>query len=83
MDNDNNLVPFADNLITVETSNNAKVIAMDNGYPADLNDMNDNQHHVYKGLGLAIIKGLKKGQVLIKATAKELKSSQIKIKIIE
>lgn len=83
LDNDNNLVPFADNLITVETSNNAKVIAMDNGYPADLNDMNDNQHHVYKGLGLAIIKGLKKGQVLIKATAKELKSSQIKIKIIE
>ena len=52
---------WADNLITVETSNNAKVIAMDNGYPADLNDMNDNQHHVYKGLGLAIIKGLKKG----------------------
>lgn len=81
LDKDNNLVPDANDLVTVETSNNAQVIAMDNGYPADLNIMRDNQHHVYKGLGLVIIKGLNKGNVVVKASVKELESSLLKIKI--
>lgn len=79
LDKDGNLVPDANNLITVKTSANAKVEGMDNGYPADLNSMRDAQHNVYKGLGLAIIKILKPGAVIITTSATGLKQSTITI----
>lgn len=81
LDKDGYLVPDAANLISIKTSPNAKVVGMDNGYPADLNSMQDAQHHVYKGMLLAMIKGTGKGKASITFTATGLQPATLTIPI--
>ena len=81
VDKEGNLVPDAGQLVTITTSPNAKVLAMDNGYPADLNSMRDARHNVHKGMGLAIVKGLKAGKVSINASSPGIISGKASIDI--
>lgn len=69
LDKEGNLVPDAAHLISVKVEGAAKVEAMDNGNPSDLNSMRDAVHHAYKGMALAIIKGLRPGVANIKITS--------------
>ncbi|MFV0604933.1 MAG: sugar-binding domain-containing protein [Niabella sp.] len=79
LDANGNLVPDAENLIQIQTSSNAKVVCMDNGFPADLNSMRDAQHRVYKGMGIAIIKGVHLGNTTITATATGLTKAAVSL----
>ncbi|MBO9617529.1 MAG: DUF4982 domain-containing protein [Niabella sp.] len=79
VDKDGNQVPMADNLVKVTTTTSAKVVAMDNGYPADLEPFQTDQHKVYNGLGLAIIKGLRKGTATISVTATGLGAATVEV----
>lgn len=81
LDKDGNLVPNADHLVTVTTATNAKVVGMDNGYPADLNSLKDKKHNVYKGLAVVIVNGLKAGTGFVEASSPGLKPSKIQINI--
>ena len=79
LDIEGNLVPDAGNLVTIQTSANLKVEGMDNGYPADINSMKDDTHHVYKGLGIIILKGLKQGKGTVTASSPGLVSANTTI----
>lgn len=65
VDKDGNQVPDADQLVKVNIDGAAVVEGMDNGNPADTNSLKDAQHHVYKGLLLTMIRGLKPGQIKV------------------
>ncbi len=68
-DKEGNLVPDAGHLVRVNISGPAVVEGMDNGNPADLDSMKDAEHHAYKGLLLAMIKGTRPGKAVITLTA--------------
>ncbi|WP_211316542.1 glycoside hydrolase family 2 TIM barrel-domain containing protein [Niabella yanshanensis] len=65
VDKEGNLVPDADQLVKVNIEGAGNVAGMDNGNPADVNSLKDAQHHIYKGLLLSMIKGVKPGQLKV------------------
>jgi len=69
VDRDGNLVPDADHLVKVRIEGSGVVEGMDNGNPADTNSLKDAQHHIYKGLLLTMIKGLKPGPLKLTLSA--------------
>ena len=75
------LVPDAQNEVMVSGSGAAKVIAMDNGYQADLQPFQTNRRRVYNGLGLAIIKGMAKGTAVITVTSPGLKPASVNLRV--
>ncbi|MCF3109229.1 DUF4982 domain-containing protein [Niabella sp. CC-SYL272] len=79
LDEDGNLVPDARNEVHVANTAAAAVVAMDNGYQADLMPFQIPRRRVYNGLGLAIIKGLKKGTAVITVTSPGLKPASIQV----
>ncbi len=81
LDRDGNLVPNAQNEVRVATTAIAKVVAMDNGYQADLQSFQTNQRRVYNGLGLAILKGITKGTAIITVTSPGLKPATIRVRV--
>ncbi len=81
LDHDGNLVPDADNRVRVTGSAVARVVAMDNGYQADLQPFQTDQRKVFNGLGLAIIKGLEKGDAVIRVTSPGLKPASVRIRV--
>lgn len=81
VDKQGNLVPDANQLIRVKIDGAATVAGMDNGYPADLNSMKDAEHNAYKGMALAMIKGLKPGKAKVTIKAEGLVPAAMEIKI--
>lgn len=79
LDRNGNLVPDAQNEVQVTSTAIAKVVAMDNGYQADLQPFQTNQRRVYNGLGLAILKGGAKGTTVVTVTSPGLKPAKIQI----
>ncbi|MCH5720296.1 DUF4982 domain-containing protein [Niabella hibiscisoli] len=69
VDKAGNLVPGADQLVKINIQGAGIVEGMDNGNPADTNSLKDAQHHIYKGLLLAMIKGVKPGQLKVTLSA--------------
>ncbi|THU39741.1 DUF4982 domain-containing protein [Niastella caeni] len=55
VDKNGNLVPDAENRITVEIAGEGTLAGTDNGYPASLESLKGPSHKAYKGLCLAII----------------------------
>jgi beta-galactosidase len=72
VDKDGNLVPEADHLVKVTITGAGVVEGMDNGNPADTHSLKDAQHHIYKGLLLVMVKGLKPGQLKVTLNAEGL-----------
>ncbi|MBO9595552.1 MAG: DUF4982 domain-containing protein [Niabella sp.] len=79
LDKDGNLVPDAQNEVRVATTPVTKVVAMDNGYQADLRPFQTDRRGVYNGLGLAVLKGLKKGRSVITVTSPGLKPATVQV----
>lgn len=78
VDKNGNLVPDADNKITVEISGDAKIAGMDNGYPASLEPLKAMSHKAYNGLCLAIVQaGTKIGPLHITFHSPGLPSNSI------
>jgi beta-galactosidase len=62
VDKDGNLVPNANNLIEFSISDNAKIVATDNGYQADTTSFFNTKRKAWKGMALAIIKNTSKNR---------------------
>ncbi len=60
VDKNGNLVPDADNKITVEIAGEGVLAGLDNGYPASLESFKGPSHKAYNGLCLAIVQSGKK-----------------------
>ncbi|GGB00141.1 glycoside hydrolase family 2 TIM barrel-domain containing protein [Puia dinghuensis] len=59
-DADGNLVPNADNELSIKITGEGTLAAMDNGYQADLESFRGTQHKAFNGLCLAIVRSKKK-----------------------
>ncbi|MGJ7032258.1 glycoside hydrolase family 2 TIM barrel-domain containing protein [Niabella hirudinis] len=79
LDREGNLVPDARHRVRVTSSPAALVVAMDNGYQADLEPFQTSRRSVYNGMGLAIIKGVKKGGAIVTVTSPGLKPASVSI----
>jgi beta-galactosidase len=62
VDKDGNLVPNANNLIEFSVSDNASIVATDNGYQADTTRFLSTKRQAWKGMALAIIKPASKNR---------------------
>lgn len=81
VDKDGNIVPLADNDLTVTVSGNATLQALGNADIKDEDPYFDSTHKAWKGRALAIVRDNgKKGPATIKVTSPNLKSKTIKIK---
>src|SRR6185436_3773684 len=78
VDKNGNLVPTADNKITVETVGKGTLAGMDNGYPASLEPFKAASHKAYNGLCLAIIQSKSEtGTVQVKFNSQGLPPASI------
>jgi beta-galactosidase len=79
-DKDGNLVPHADNLIKFSLDGEAAIEATSNGDQTNHTSFQSPQRKAFNGKCLAIIKsGRKQGKVIVKANAKGLPESKVKI----
>lgn len=77
-DQDGNVVPDADNLVSIDIKGAAKLAGMDNGSETDLQSFGDSNRRVFHGLAVAIVRaGSGAGAVSIKATAEGLQPASI------
>lgn len=78
LDKAGNLVPYADILIHFTINDKGKIAGLDNGYQADTSSFQGNQHHIWKGLGSAIIRSSgKAGTITLSASSDGLKPATI------
>ncbi len=74
--------PNIDKIITFNTSENGKVIAVDNGNALSHETYQDNKRHTYNGSCIAIIRAKSNsGQITVTAGSPELKSGSVMIDI--
>ena len=80
VDKNNIPVPDAGQLIKFKLNGQGILKAVDNGSQTDLDPFVSNQHHVFNGLGLAIIQSkTKTGKINITATGDGLQAAQLTI----
>lgn len=74
-------VPVADNLVSFSIEGPGKIIATDNGDPADLTEFHSTKRHVFNGLSLAIIQSERgqKGNIILKVQSPGLEVATIQI----
>jgi beta-galactosidase len=83
-DEQGNIVPEANNLITFSISGNAIIAGTDNGYQADTISLTSNKRQAWKGMAMAMIKaGIKKGNSTLIASAAGLLTAKIHLNTIE
>jgi beta-galactosidase len=81
LDNDGNVVPYADNLITFKVEGQGKLIAVDNGNPTDHNSFKSNKRNAFHGLCQALVQTTgKEGTIKISASAENLSVASIELK---
>lgn len=80
LDKNGNLVPEADNKITVEIVGEGVLAGMDNGYPASMESFKAVSHKAYNGLCLAIIQSKNKaGNIKVNITSPGLPTANVVI----
>lgn len=78
IDDEGNMVPTADNLISLEIEGHGNLIGFDNGNPASHEDFKYNHRRTFNGLCLAIIQSsFEKGKITVKATSDGLASDTV------
>lgn len=77
VDENGNLCPNADNLVTFETNDLTTIVAVGNGNPASIEPFQANYRKAFNGLCMVIVKSKKGGlgRLKIKATSRGLESS--------
>ena len=82
VDNEGNLVPTANNEVTVVVEGTAQLIGLDNGLPNDLTSMRNPVRKVAAGMALALIKTTSdQGDFSITVTSPGLEKAEIKFDI--
>lgn len=80
LDENEELVASADNLVNIEVSGDGELLAMDNGHQADHEPYNSGKRKVLAGKAIAIVKSGKKGSgFTVAATSDGLKTAQITV----
>lgn len=80
LDENEELVASADNLVNIEVSGDGELLAMDNGHQADHEPYNSGKRKVLAGKAIAIVKSGKKGSgFTVTATSDGLKTAQITV----
>lgn len=79
VDENDNVVPNANSLITFSVTNGASIIATDNGNTTDTSSFQSNERHAFQGKALAIIRLHEKGTVKLEAKSGHLKTDTIEI----
>ncbi len=76
-------VPDADNSLTFSVSDNAEILATDNGNPIDHTAFTSHTRQAFNGMALVIIRARKdqSGEIQLHVTAEGLKPSDIRVKI--
>ncbi len=78
LDEDGNLVPYADNLIKFSLSGEGRIVGVDNGYQASLEQFKSDQRKAFNGLCLVIIQSNEKGgEITLKANGDGLHPGSI------
>jgi beta-galactosidase len=81
LDDNDMLVPNADNMVNFEITGEGNIIAVDNGLQTSLESFKVNYRKAFNGMCLAVIQSTENpGQILIKAKSDDLKESSITIK---
>jgi beta-galactosidase len=78
LDKDDNLVPYADNLIKFDTGGST-IIGVESGNLRDLSSTKASERKAYAGLCLAIVQASKPGTYTFKATTEGLGSAELPI----
>ena len=80
MDEDDNFVPYADNLIQFNVEGPAENIGVENGDPLDLSSNKINQRKAFNGKCLMILQTTKEsGYIKVHIKSEGLKSNEISI----
>ena len=80
LDKNNNLVPNAGHLIKFKVEGSGILKALDDGSQTNLEPFTGNEHHVFNGLGLAVIQSkVKPGTITLSATADGLQAARVTI----
>lgn len=82
-DQNGDIVPNADNKIQVSVSDNAVIVATDNGDQTDFTPFPSSKRNAFSGLMLAIIKAKpdSKGPIVVTASAQNLAASTVEISL--
>ena len=79
-DDQGRMAPAADNEVTFEIKGEGKIIGVDNGNPASLEDFKANRRRAFNGLCLVIVQATAKaGKIRLVARAEGLKEAAIEI----
>jgi beta-galactosidase len=82
LDANNNLVPYADNLVRFSIKGEGTIAGVDNGNPVSMESFKASERKAFSGMCLAIIKSTQKnGSVNLSANAAGLSSAEINIKV--
>jgi beta-galactosidase len=80
LDKNNNIVPYANNLINFELSGEGKIIGVDNGCQTNHQSLKEKYINAFNGKCLVVIQSSdKSGQIKLEATSDKLKGSIITI----
>ena len=81
VDENGNIVPYANNLISTRVSGQGRFISMDNGKQADLTKFSTPQRSVYNGSGIAIVGASDNaGEIKVEFSGENLNSTSVTIK---
>ena len=80
LDKDNNLVPYADNLINFDITGEGKIVGVDNGLQTDLQSFKVNYRKAFNGMCLVVIQSKDNaGKIILEAISDGLKSASTEI----
>ncbi|MCX7797166.1 MAG: DUF4982 domain-containing protein [Melioribacter sp.] len=83
LDENRNVCPDANNLVKFSIEGPGEIVATDNGYQADFTSFTSQQRKAFNGMCLAIIRGFKNkdGIIKVKAESDSLKSAVLIIRV--
>lgn len=81
VDKDGRIVPGTDNEIKFSVSGPGKLLATDNGFPADYTSFTSSVRNAFNGLCLGIVsaQGGKSGEIIVKVETDDLASAEIRL----
>lgn len=82
LDNEGNVVPVADNLITFYVEGEGSLVGTDNGDPTDITSLKRTERHLFNGKCLAVVQSAsKKGTIRLKASSPNLPDAMLEIRV--
>ena len=82
IDSNGNIVPTADNLLSIKISGSGRLLGLENGNPVDHEPYKSDIRKVFNGLGMAIVQaGKTPGKITITASSEGMKETSLDIPV--